>query len=480
MILSRTSGSLLGDTVVRDVEAEATTNDRIGPYLRRNDRAVRETPATQLRLLRKWKHDRQRLHARVGADPEQISEWQLEWVRKLVDFAYATIPFYRDLYSAAGFEPGAVVSWSDFEQLPVVSKQMLVEAEVGPQLSADPTRAHRLHSARTSGSSGLNLTIYQDDASVDYRAMLYMRHCELYLGDELASDDWRYGVYFAAERFTSLLGEYPFVTVSQETPTDLLLQHLSEVRPRLVLSFPSYLQRLAAENVALDQFGVVAVGTNSERSSREERQRYSEVFGVPVLDEYSSEELSLIAHECRDRRYHLVEDSAYLEVANPDDQGFGRLVGTSLGNFVMPFIRYEQGDVVRLEDRGTNACECGTTFRTIDSFRGREDEGLQDGPNRTVPSDVVLGLCDSTLVVAESNVRQYQIVQVAPDLVQLRVQLSDPTHGTDNPLIRGFTEGLPTLFEYAWVRVEVVETEDFDTLVSGKRRLIYVEPGARA
>jgi len=479
MVLSSTPGAPPDGATVRDVEAEATTNDQIGPYLRRNDRAVQETPDRQLRLLRKWEQDRRRLRARVGADPEQVSDWQLERVRTLVDAAYASVPFYRDLYSAVGFEPGAVVSWSDFEQLPVVTKRMLVEAEVGPLLTAEHAGSRTLHSARTSGSSGLNLSIYQDNSSVDCRAMLYMRHCELFLGDALGEDDWRYGVYFAAERFTSLLGSYPFVTVSQETPTDLLLRHLSEVRPRLILSFPSYLQRLATDGVALDEFGVEAIGTNSERSSREERQRYSEVFGVPVLDEYSSEELSLIAHECRERRYHLVEDSAYLEVADTDGQGFGRLVGTSFGNFLMPFIRYDQGDVVRLAGRGS-ACACGTGFRAIDAFRGREDEGLHDGPNRTVPSDAVLGLCDSTLVVAESNVRQYQIVQVTPDLVRLRVQLSDPARGADNPLVRQFTEGLPALFQHARIRVEVVEADDFDTFASGKRRLITVQDWAGA
>ena len=464
----------LDEPPIRDVEADATTNDEIGPYLRRNDRAVQETAATQSRLRRKWEHDRGRLRERIRMAPADLAAWQLERVRLLVDTAYATVPFYRDLYSSVGFEPGAIVTWSDFEQLPVVNKRMLVQADVGGQLSAAHAGSRALHSARTSGSSGLNLTIYQDNSSVDYRAMLYMRHCELFLGDDLKPDDWRYGVYFAAERFTSLLGAYPFVTASQECPPALFLRHLAELRPRLILSFPSYLQRLAAEGVALDTFGVEAIGTNSERSSPEERQRYSEVFGVPVLDEYSSEELSLIAHECRERRYHLIEDSAYLEVADPDDAGFGRMVGTSFGNFLMPFIRYDQGDIVRLADRD-EACGCGTRFRMIDSFRGREDEGLIDGANRTVPADAVLGLCDRTLVVAESNVHQYQIVQVAPGRVELRVQLSDPSRGADTPLVAEFAAALPALFQHERVRVEVLQVSEFDAFASGKRRLIRVE-----
>ena len=224
------------------------------------------------------------------------------------------------------------------------------------------------------------------------------------------------------------------------------------------------------------------VGTNSERSSQEERRSYAAVFGVPVLDEYSSEELSLIAGECREGRYHLVEDSAYAEVAEPDAQGFGRLVGTSFGNRRMPFLRYDQGDVVRLSHTGP-VCGCGTRFRQLDAFRGREDEALHDGPDARVSSDAVLGLCDRTLVPAPSNVRQYQIVQVAPDRVQLRVQLADPALGAGSPLIGAFTDGLAALFEHEQVRVElseVADAADFDTFASGKRRLIHVQPWTRA
>lgn len=464
----------LAHSALYDVESDATTNAEIAKYIRRNDRAVQETPEAHLRLRRKWELERSRLRDRLHLAPADREAWQLERVRVLVDSAFAAVPFYRKLYSSVGFEPGDIVSWSDFEQLPIVTKRMLVESELGAELVRAAESGSTLHSARTSGSSGVNLTIFQDNASVDYRTLLYMRHCELFLNGTLKPSDWRYGIYFAAERFTSLLGSYPFVTVSQECPTGLLVEHLSQLRPRLVLAFPSYLQRLAEENVALDSFGLEAIGTNSERSSLEERLKYSEIFRVPVLDEFSSEELSLIAYECRERHYHLVEDSAYLEVTGADSTGFGHLVGTSLGNFLMPFIRYDQGDIVRLADAAA-VCPCGSRFRMIASFRGREDEGLRDGPTRTVPADAVLGLCDRTLVVDASNVRQYQIVQVAPDRVELRLQLSDSSRRADTELIDEFVRSLPALFVHENVRVKVVHVDGFDTFASGKRRLIHVE-----
>lgn len=464
--------------IVRDVESDATTSAEIASYIRRNDRSLKESARSQRRVARKWQAQKHDLRGATWMLDHAREKQQLERVRNLVDNAFVTMPFYRSLYSHVGFEPGDIVSWSDFEKLPVVTKQMMVEAGLGEQVVRSRP-GETLHSARTSGSSGLNLTIYQDNASVDYRYLRYLRHCELLLGDVLGPSDWRYGIYFAAERFTSLNGDCPFVTVAQDCPTDVLVRHLAELRPRLILAFPSYLQRLAETGVSLADFGVEAVGSNSERSSVEERNRYSAALGVPVLDEYSSEEMSLIAYECRARRYHLVEDSAYFEVDHPDDEGFGSLVGTSLGNQCMPFIRYDQGDGVKIGESRAQ-CSCGSRFRLLDGFRGRDDEGLRDGLSRHVPADALLGLCDRTLVDVASNVQQYQIVQTRTDHVEVRLALADPRYGADNVLVTTFVRQLPHLFENVTVTVEVVVVDRFETFPSGKRRLIHVADGVRS
>ncbi|PPI55359.1 phenylacetate--CoA ligase family protein [Rathayibacter toxicus] len=453
---------------VFDVEAEATTGADIAPYIRRNDRRVAETVDSQARLKARWYEERDALRANVGMSSDLRSQWQLEQLRALVDHAFSTKPFYRELYTEVGYELGAIRSWSDFESLPTTSKKTMVDAGFSEACAGGV-----LHSARTSGSNGMNLTIYQDDESVSYRHLRYMRHCELLMGRALSERDLRYGIYFAAERYTSLLGDYRFVTVSQEAPPSVLASHLSSLRPALLLSFPSYLQRLAATGIKLDDLDVLAVGTNSERSSVEERNTLSREFGIPVLDEYSSEEMSLIAYECRERRYHLVEDSGYFELSGVDDQGYGRLVGTSLGNRAMPFIRYEQGDLLRIDPLWV--CGCGSTFRTIDSFRGREDELMKDGDTGFVPADAILGLCDETLVERGSNILEYQIVQVARDRVDLRVKLIDPRKGLDNSYVRNFSDRFPLLFRSVNVKVHVEEVKAMETFVSGKRRLVKVE-----
>ena len=455
---------------VYSVENDANTMPEITPYIRHNTRETKETFNSQKLLLRKWNKERKTLHRELQLAPELRNQIQLEQVCAIVEYAFRTNSFYHELYSDAGYEIGAINSWSDFEKLPIVSKRMMIDSGYSDLCATKNGQNVPLHSARTSGSSGINLTIYQDDASVNYRHIRYMRHCELLMRRPLKEKDIRYGIYFVAERYTSLLGGYRFVTVSQETPPQLLASHIADVRPSLILSFPSSLHRLAATGIRLDEFGVLAVGTNSERSSLEERINLAKKLGVPVLDEYSSEEMSLIAYECYEHKYHLVEDSGYFETIDTDEQGYGHLVGTSLGNRAMPFIRYDQGDILKIDSEAS--CPCGSAFRIIDSFQGREDVVLQDGTGHVISADAILGLCDDTLVHRNSNIQEYQIVQTSYNNIELRVIAIDRNKGLDNHYILEFVRRLPSLFLYVNVNVSVKEVSTLDGFPSGKRRLI--------
>ncbi|EJF79640.1 phenylacetate--CoA ligase family protein [Bartonella doshiae] len=457
---------------VFDVETQCTTNLEVAPYIRRSKRFLRETVEAQKKLYKKWMKEKSTLRKVLRIPPAIRRQIQFQQLVELVDFVYLTKPFYRELYQNAGYEAGCLRTWSDFECLPIVSKEMMVEAEFDKQCMST-IKPEVLHSARTSGSSGLNLTIYQDSDSVYFRHVRYMRHCELLLGRQMKATDLRYGIYFVAERFTSLLGDYKYVTVSQDAPTKVVETHLRELKPALLLSLPSYLQRLASTGLNLESIGIEAIGTNSERSSLEERVNLSKKLGIPVLDEYSSEEMSLIAYECNCRQYHLVEDSGYFELINVGRDGYGKLVGTSFGNRAMPFVRYDQGDLVRFSS--SENCTCGSTFRMIQSFRGREDEHLLDGFNNFVPADVILGLCDETLVDYKSNVLAYQIVQVAQDKAILYIKPIDPSKGLDNRCVKEFITRFSSLFHYVKMQISISVTDKLNTFLSGKRQLIRVE-----
>lgn len=447
-------------------------------YVHRNKK-VPETVAAQRRLLRKWQARATQLRRYTSLEPELVDRRQLEQVSRLVDHAFATHPFYRRLYGAAGFTRGDIVTWRDYEALPTITKQDVIahfesfrSANLAPDLS-------ECYSSTTSGSSGQVLTALFDRAAIDEDIMLCLRFYEQMLGRERAPSEWLYQIYLASPPFTSLDGRYPTFTVSNECPPETVLEHLRRFRPALLSGFPSYLERLGALVRDDDDLGVLAINTNSEASTVAERRRIAERFRAPVFDEYSSVELGLIATQCREGHYHVVEDCVRVDAANQDAEGRGDIVATSLFNSFMPFIRYRQGDAIQFESSSA-ACACGSRFRRLATFLGRTDQFLLSRAVGKVPPDQVMALYDRTLLIADANISEFQIVQRALDEVHLTLVPADAGKAVDDDLLACFANGLRDLFNDRGVRVVVESRSALPPERSHKRRLIKCELDAAA
>jgi phenylacetate-CoA ligase len=116
------------------------------------------------------------------------------------------------------------------------------------------------------------------------------------------------------------------------------------------------------------------VGGEPMTSAR--RRRISEVWGVPVVEDYGSTETGGLAGDCRAGRLHLWADRAIFEVYDPQAgairaDGAGQLVVTPLNREAMPLIRYNLEDEVEVS---YGECECGWRLPTV-RVRGRFGRG---------------------------------------------------------------------------------------------------------
>lgn len=214
---------------------------------------------------------------------------------------------------------------------------------------------------------------------------------------------------------------------------------------------------------------------HSESSTEEERRFVAERFGATVHDEYSSEELYLIATQCRAGFYHIVQDNVRVDVWNPDADGRGEIVATSLVNSYMPFIRYRQGDVIRLnQDR--SSCSCGNRFVVLDGFHGRADQDLLRADGSTVASDRVMGLYDDTLLAHDAEVAEFRIVQTSDGAVEVLVRNRD---GADLAVSLGYVEafckGLGRMMSLPNGAIRSRVVERMPNASSHKRRIIISE-----
>ncbi len=71
------------------------------------------------------------------------------------------------------------------------------------------------------------------------------------------------------------------------------------------------------------------------------------------------------------KAYHINENNFYVEIFNPDENGFGEVVFTTLDRTTMPLIRYRNRDISRIIEE---KCYCKLAYRKLGKIRGRTDE----------------------------------------------------------------------------------------------------------
>jgi phenylacetate-CoA ligase len=125
-----------------------------------------------------------------------------------------------------------------------------------------------------------------------------------------------------------------------------------------------------------------------------------EIFGVDPIQHYGLAEMVANASECPAGRLHIDEDFAAVELLQSAD-GACRIIGTSLQNFAMPFIRYDTGDLARSLP---TPCGCGRPGRVLESIDGRAEDllELKDG-TRVGRLD---HLFKDAVRIAEAQIRQ--------------------------------------------------------------------------
>lgn len=406
---------------------------------------------------------------------ELMAEWQLERVRKLVTHAYDNVPFYRSLYDSVSFRPADLESWRDFERLPVVTKDDVI-ANYPSRMLANGFTLEELIVSRSSGSSGKVLDIAYDGTAMTTFILAGLRlyrmafnylpwHTQLY-------------VYTSPYPLASVFGLYPLRFLSTLTPIDEIVRTLVEVKPALIACYPSHLRQIAQSMTARDRAAVrpKAISVNSEMSTQAERDEMSALFGCPVLDEYSSEELTRIAAQCRHKTYHVFEDLNYIETLDDGGApttGMGTVVGTNLHNVAMPMIRYKQNDLGRVADR---SCDCGWHFRALTELQGRANDSFVMPSGKILSSGFLLDATYEFLLTHGTAVRDFCLIQTRPtDVVLEVVKGAGWTDDVARAIARRFASFLEPGVTF---RVELVQ--ECEKTRTGKRNPIINKVGRAA
>jgi phenylacetate-CoA ligase len=354
------------------------------------------------------------------------------------------VPFHRERFRAAGFDPVAMNGAEDLARLPPMTKADVVGNRAA--LLSTAVREEDLVESRTGGTTGSPIVFLQARRTVTAKHAMELALRERMgwrLGDRAA---WLWGaqqdapppprgalgrVKQAIRR--NLFDRNLFLRSANLTDEflDEAIGRIERYRPRVVQAYPSVAdlvaRRLRAEGQRLH---VPLVVLTAEPVLDAPRARVADAFGARALSFYGAREFGWIASECREAgRLHVNTMGVHVE-AEPD----GRLLVTDLGNDAMPLIRYEIGDRGRLD---TAPCPCGDARPVLRALEGRIVDVFRLPSGREVPGV----LCDIRSCFAAPGILDGQVVQRVPDRIEVLYVPGPGYAPKDLEALRGWLEG---------------------------------------
>ncbi|MEN6328520.1 MAG: hypothetical protein ABFD18_20215, partial [Syntrophomonas sp.] len=102
---------------------------------------------------------------------EELYQYQLRELSKLLNHCYSNVPYYNSLFNRVGFNPIKLHDLSDIEKIPFLSKEII--RKNFEALKSTIFSDNYFISANTGGSSGLPLSFYVQKGYSDMREFAF-------------------------------------------------------------------------------------------------------------------------------------------------------------------------------------------------------------------------------------------------------------------------------------------------------------------
>jgi phenylacetate-CoA ligase len=419
--------------------------------------------------------------------PQCVADHQFLQAESVVAHAFRTVPYYRTKYAEAGLESHRFIAARDWDRVPVIGRREIQSAGSLLHSTNVPKRHGRIGRNVTSGSTGMPITSLTTQVTRGvWRAITLRDHLwhRRDFGQSLATireatshdakpprgkrvDNW--GVT------RGLIESGPAFLLTSQASLEEQAKWLLDINPGYVLAYPSTLVALAEyfSDSAIRLSNLREIRCFGETLDHRSREQCATVFGVNVVDLYSSQELGYVALQCPEQHaYHIQTESVLVEILTEEGRvcqpgEVGRVVVTTLQNFAMPLIRYDLGDYAEVG----KPCDCGRGLPVLKRILGRQRNmfTLPDG-RRIWPS---WADAPSAGFQQLPPVSQFQIVQTTTETIEARLVVSRPlTPEEESGLKRMLTEGVGYPFSVSFKYVDSIprspngKFEDFRSEVS--------------
>ena len=375
---------------------------------------------------------------------EQIIANQEKLLRKLMIHAYKNVPYYAKLFVKLKLKPSAIRTVGDLYKLPTLTKEDI--RNNFQDLRANNIKFFKASLASTSGSTGKKLSFYIDQQNREKEYALVQRQLNIFniklnvktanfrgdfvnLFDKKSSKKWGYNPIKKEMLFSTY-------NLDPETISEYV-KVLQDFKPSLVKGYPSAIF-IIAKSINKNNLKppiVKGILTSSEMLTYEMRDEIDKAFNSKIIDWYGASEYSISAGQCEKLNgFHFNEDFSIVELLDRNDKPIkpgeiGRIISTSLFNYSMPLIRYEQEDLAVLSK---NRCSCGRNLTFIDRIGGRVADVLFASDGREISHSAYLHFWKHRIDSQISGIEYSQTIQKEKNLFEIHLVLD---HNCDNDMI---------------------------------------------
>ena len=378
---------------------------------------------------------------------EALEAIQFRRLKATLDRGYASVPFYRKQFEAAGLTPGDIQCLEDLQRLPFTTKQDLRDNYPFGMFAVPMENVVRIHAS--SGTTGQPTVVGYTARDVDTWASLMAR--SLMAGGATRGDiihnAYGYGLFtggLGAHYGGEKLGASVIPVSGGNTKRQVVI--MKDFGPTILTATPSYALHLAevADEMGVSfrdlkfKYGIFGAEPWSENM----RGDIEEKWGLVAVDIYGLSEVigPGVAMECHEAKkgLHIVEDHFIPEIINPETGEVlpygetGELVFTSITKEAFPVIRYRTRDITSLNPE---PCICGRTMVRMNKVSGRSDDMLIIRGVNVFPSQI-----ESVLMEMQNVAPHYQLVvdrEGSLDILTVMVEVSEAMFSDEVKTLQG-------------------------------------------
>ncbi|MFW6311773.1 MAG: hypothetical protein ACOC1K_06010 [Nanoarchaeota archaeon] len=326
--------------------------------------------------------------------------------------------FWNKIFKKYDFNINAENLFKELEKLPILNKNIVKDNYNDIQLNINGDQVEYTH---TSGTTGSGLVFPQTRTMENKQWAIWWRYRRMH---GISLNDWC--GWFGGRSIVPIKQKkppywrtcYPLKQVmfsAHHLNNSTVKDYFYEMKNRKLKwlhGYPSQLANLAnlikdADLGNLPNLKIITLG--AENLLEHQKKIIQEVFKVPVRQHYGLAEGVANISEWPDGSLRLDKDFSYVEfisIENDESNNY-RIIGTNFNNYAFPLIRYDTGDVAKIEKLNNG------TFKIL-TIDGRQEDYI------ILPNGVKLGRLDH-IFKDILNVNEAQLYQKDRSKVIIRI-----------------------------------------------------------